>query len=360
MSSWRRHGCRRAAAGRAGPRRATRPRARRAARRSASRRRGRRGGCADCGACMGQCTASRRATQRPCPFGHPAVPRACLTLRVRRALRDLDAWAAHARRPTLREPRSATPWQGQAQAAAVSPAGGSARPDGDAASGRQLGGERADGRAAEGPGDQARSDIDGGLRELRKDEPDVDAAREGAQGGQGPRHPGRPRGHPAPGVRARGHDDRLRARAGGAEEAGAAAQAGAGEEPAGQGRRHGRRSRPAAGRVRRRRLRRSVGGRRRRRAGRRCPASSCCSRRSAARRARPTSDPAFTSVTKNVKTFAKAKRAHPPAASKAKEAQDAALAPTDDLDRPGQGRQGRHDGRPAGRARSTRRRSSPR
>lgn len=45
----------------------------------------------------------------------------------------------------------------------------------------------------------------------------------------------------------------------------------------------------------------------------------------------PASDPAFTSVTKNVKTFAKAKRAHPPAASKAKEAQDAALAPTDDL-----------------------------
>ena len=45
----------------------------------------------------------------------------------------------------------------------------------------------------------------------------------------------------------------------------------------------------------------------------------------------PASDPAFTAVTKNVKAFAKAKRAHPPAASKAKEAQDAALAPTDDL-----------------------------
>ncbi|GAA1519870.1 hypothetical protein [Kribbella lupini] len=46
---------------------------------------------------------------------------------------------------------------------------------------------------------------------------------------------------------------------------------------------------------------------------------------------RPEEDPAFTGVTGNVKGFAKAKRAHPPAASKAKEAQDAALAPTDDL-----------------------------
>ncbi|TCM43712.1 hypothetical protein [Kribbella sp. VKM Ac-2568] len=46
---------------------------------------------------------------------------------------------------------------------------------------------------------------------------------------------------------------------------------------------------------------------------------------------RPEEDPAFTQVTGNVKGFAKAKRAHPPAASKAKEAQDAALAPTDDL-----------------------------
>ena len=45
----------------------------------------------------------------------------------------------------------------------------------------------------------------------------------------------------------------------------------------------------------------------------------------------PEDDPAFTQVTGNVKGFAKAKKAHPPAASKAKEAQDAALAPTDDL-----------------------------
>ena len=45
----------------------------------------------------------------------------------------------------------------------------------------------------------------------------------------------------------------------------------------------------------------------------------------------PEQDPAFKQVTGNVKAFAKDKRAHPPAASKAKEAQDAALAPTDDL-----------------------------
>lgn len=42
-------------------------------------------------------------------------------------------------------------------------------------------------------------------------------------------------------------------------------------------------------------------------------------------------DPAFTAVTDNVKAVAKNKRAHPPAASKAKEAQDAALAPADDV-----------------------------
>ena len=46
---------------------------------------------------------------------------------------------------------------------------------------------------------------------------------------------------------------------------------------------------------------------------------------------RPEDDPAFTQVTGNVKGFAGAKKAHPPAASKAKEAQDAALAPTDDV-----------------------------
>jgi hypothetical protein len=46
---------------------------------------------------------------------------------------------------------------------------------------------------------------------------------------------------------------------------------------------------------------------------------------------RPEEDPAFAQVTGNVKRFAKDKKAHPPAGSKAKEAQDAALAPTDDF-----------------------------
>jgi hypothetical protein len=46
---------------------------------------------------------------------------------------------------------------------------------------------------------------------------------------------------------------------------------------------------------------------------------------------RPTDDPAFTQVAGNLKSFASAKKAHPPAAAKAKEAQNAAVAPTDDV-----------------------------
>jgi hypothetical protein len=46
---------------------------------------------------------------------------------------------------------------------------------------------------------------------------------------------------------------------------------------------------------------------------------------------RPEEDPAFMQVKGSVKGFAQAKKAHPPAASKAKEAQDAALAPSDDV-----------------------------
>ena len=46
---------------------------------------------------------------------------------------------------------------------------------------------------------------------------------------------------------------------------------------------------------------------------------------------KPAQDAAFTQVRGNVKGFAAAKRAHPPAALKAKEAQDAAVAPSDDL-----------------------------
>jgi APOBEC-like N-terminal domain len=46
---------------------------------------------------------------------------------------------------------------------------------------------------------------------------------------------------------------------------------------------------------------------------------------------RPEEDAAFTQVTGKVKGIAKDKRAHPPAGSKAREAQDAAVPPTDDL-----------------------------
>lgn len=46
---------------------------------------------------------------------------------------------------------------------------------------------------------------------------------------------------------------------------------------------------------------------------------------------KPAQDAAFSQVKGNVKGFASAKRAHPPAASKAKEAQDSAVAPSDDL-----------------------------
>jgi hypothetical protein len=45
----------------------------------------------------------------------------------------------------------------------------------------------------------------------------------------------------------------------------------------------------------------------------------------------PGDDPAFAQVTTRVAGFASDKKAHPPAASKAKEAQDAAVAPTDDV-----------------------------
>ena len=64
---------------------------------------------------------------------------------------------------------------------------------------------------------------------------------------------------------------------------------------------------------------------------------------------RPEEDPAFAQVTGKVKGFAKEKRAHPPAATKAKEAQDAALGPADDL--AGQAKAGKvdsMDAQPAG------------
>ena len=73
----------------------------------------------------------------------------------------------------------------------------------------------------------------------------------------------------------------------------------------------------------------------------------------------PGDDPAFGQVHSHVKGFAAAKRAHPTAASKAKEAQDAAVAPTDDV--AGQAKAAKVDAwTPSSRGRSTRRRSSRR
>lgn len=46
---------------------------------------------------------------------------------------------------------------------------------------------------------------------------------------------------------------------------------------------------------------------------------------------RPEDDPAFSQVTGNIKGFAQSRKAHPPAASKAREAQAAALPPSDDV-----------------------------
>ena len=46
---------------------------------------------------------------------------------------------------------------------------------------------------------------------------------------------------------------------------------------------------------------------------------------------RPEEDPAFTQVTGTIKGVAQSRKAHPPAAAKAKEAQGAALPPTDDV-----------------------------
>ena len=214
------------------------------------------------------------------------------------------------------------------------------------------------------PGEQAVTDIDARAEGDAPRRAGDRHGREGAQGGQGGRRAGRPRR-----VRSRRPSALAVTTTGfgpgsvapkkpvpptkpvpAVSPLGKAASQGA-PRPAGGKGGAGRGAGGAAGRRRRRRGRRA-------RATVRRPAAAAAGRRRAV--ARPEDDPAFTQVTGKVKAFAKAKRAHPPAASKAKEAQDAALAPTDDVGRAGQGGQGRHDGRPAGGHRSTRRRSSRR
>ena len=134
-------------------------------------------------------------------------------------------------------------------------------------------------------------------------------------------------------VGAGGDHDGVRAGLRAGEEAGAAAQAGACGQPAGEGRGQDGRGRQVAGGAAPR------GGVAAPAAARSLPrrrptplsADQLLQPPAPPTRTRPEHDPAFTQVTGAVKGVAKAKRAHPPAASKAKEAQDAALAPTDDL-----------------------------
>ena len=65
------------------------------------------------------------------------------------------------------------------------PRGGRARPDGDAARRGQLGRQRSDGCADEVPRDQARSDLDAGMREARKEEPDIETLEKGLKTAKG-------------------------------------------------------------------------------------------------------------------------------------------------------------------------------
>ena len=179
-----------------------------------------------------------------------------------------------------------------------------------------------------GPEDHVRSELDDGLCELKREEPDVDVLEKGLEAARGLGIPIDLEGTKPPAsalaVTTTGFGPRRSRR-----RSRAAEQAGAGQEP-GRGRGKGAQAdwrwpclrptgTPDHGRHR----------------GWWCPCSAV--RRAAAPAAgqatavEPTSDPAFAAVTKNVKAFGKAKKAHPPAASKAKEAQDAALAPSHDV-----------------------------
>ena len=238
---------------------------------------------------------------------------------------------------------------------------------GPAASAGNAAVSAADGREARSPGEQAVTEIDAALQGDAPGRAGDRHRREGAEGGQGGRRAGRSGGTEAAGVRARGDQDRLRAGIGGAEEAGAARQAGAGGQPARQGRRQAGAKQACAdrqGRRRQARHRRAAAG-----AAAAPPATAAPLRwpptSSSSRRCAPTGagrrtirrSPGHRQASR---ASPRTKKAHPPAASKAKEAQDAALAADRRPRRAGQGGQGRHDGRPAGRARSTRRRSSRR
>ena len=181
------------------------------------------------------------------------------------------------------------------------------------------------------PGAEARTDIDAALREMRRDEPAIDTVEKGLKRAkaagvpvelEGPKPPPSalavtktgfgpasvapkkpvPPTKPVPKVSPLGKAAAKRAKAGGGGPRGAAPPA----APTGGG---GATAIPAAP----------------------LPADQLLQPPVPPKSVAPEQDPAFKQVTGNVKGFAKDKRAHPPAASKAKEAQDAALAPTDDL-----------------------------
>jgi len=181
------------------------------------------------------------------------------------------------------------------------------------------------------PGDQAVSDIDGALREIRKDEPAIDSVEKGLKAAkaagvpvelEGPKPPASalavtttgfgpaavpakkpvPPPKPVPKVSPLGKAGAKAAKSGGHAKGGGAPPAPPAEHAAA----------PAMAPA-------PLSG------------DQLLQPPVAPTGVRPEDDPAFTAVTGNVKGFAKAKRAHPPAASKAKEAQGAALAPTDDL-----------------------------
>ncbi|MFI7543523.1 hypothetical protein [Actinoplanes sp. NPDC049599] len=199
--------------------------------------------------------------------------------------------------------------------------------------------QRAAGNAAVGallaarlrsPGEQARADVDAALREMRRDEPALDTVEKGLRAAkavgvpvdlEGPRPPASalavtttgfgpgsvkpkapvPPPKPVPAVsplgRAAAAVTRAGARGGGAGVKAAPAPAVGGAPPAPTALSDDQLLRPPV----------------------------------APPGVRPDDDPAFTQVRHNVKGFAQQKRAHPAAAAKAKEAQDAALAPSDDL-----------------------------
>ena len=185
------------------------------------------------------------------------------------------------------------------------------------------------------PGEQAVTEIDGALKEIRRDEPAIDTVEKGLKAAkaagvpvdlEGPKPPASalavtttgfgpgsvaakkpvPPTKPVPAVNPLGKAAAVGAKAGGAGKGAAGGKAPT-AAPVGGGA-----AAPAMGPAP-------------------LPADQLLQPPVAPTGVRPQDDPAFAQVTDNIKGFAKDKKAHPPAASKAKEAQDAALAPTDDL-----------------------------